>query len=71
MENPNSKPGTMNRNDWQQFGKNALIFAAPALLVFLLQIQAGSSLSEAFIAFKLWGLNIAVDFLRKLSAGAK
>jgi hypothetical protein len=60
---------SMNENDWERVLKNSVVFSAPALLVFLTQLQAGSSFSDALIALKVWGLSTCVDALRKFVAG--
>lgn len=64
-----SKRFTLNKTDIEVWMKNAALFAAPAMLVFFTSLQAGDSLGNALIALKLWGLNTAVDLLRKYTAG--
>lgn len=54
-----------NSLDFQRWGKNTLIFLSPALLVFLLEIQKGKTPQEALVTFKVWGLGVLIDFLRK------
>jgi hypothetical protein len=54
-----------NQKDLKAVMRNAVIFAAPALLFFLTTIQAGGSLESALIALKLWAMNTAIDGLRK------
>ena len=71
MEQPNlMKSGRWQFNalDFQKWSKNTLIFLSPALLIFLLQIQAGKTLQEAFVALQVWLLGIVIDFLRKWSS---
>lgn len=58
----------LDREDMRKIVRNALIFAAPALLVFLSEIQTGRTPDQAFVAFKVWLLNTAVDMLRKFMA---
>lgn len=60
---------SLNKQDLKQIAKNALIFLAPALLVFLTTFQATHNFEMASVALQTWGLNTAVDFLRKWSAG--
>ena len=60
---------TLNTDDVKKWAKNAVIFSAPALLVFLLSIQEGRSIEESLIVLKLWALNTAIDILRKFIAG--
>lgn len=59
----------MNRQDWIRWGKNALIFLTPAILLFLTEIQAGKTPREAILTLQLWVLNTAIDLLRKFIAG--
>ena len=60
---------TLNKQDVFVWGKNTLIFATPALIIFLTQIQTGSTVEEAAIALKTWLLSTAIDLLRKFIAG--
>lgn len=64
-----SKKGQFNRADFERVSRNALIFLAPALIVFLTQLQTGSTFTEAFAAIQVWILGVAIDFIRKFSAG--
>jgi predicted AAA+ superfamily ATPase len=64
-----SKRFTLNYDDTRKWLKNAAIFLAPALLFFLIQIQAGKPWQEALDALYLWGINTAIDILRKFVAG--
>jgi hypothetical protein len=64
-----AKKWTLNKEELLKVGKNALIFLAPALIIFLTQLQQGISLKESLVPVYLWGLNILVDFLRKFSEG--
>lgn len=64
-----SKKGSFDRADAERVARNALIFVAPAVIVFLTQIQTGASWSEAFAAFQVWFLGVVIDVLRKLQAG--
>ena len=58
-----------NAYDFQKWSRNTLIFLSPALLVFLVNVQLGKTPKEALIALQVWGLGVAIDFLRKLIAG--
>jgi len=51
--------------DWDKWLKNTAVFGAPFLLVFLLSIKAGSDLKDALNILYLYGLNVAIDLLRK------
>lgn len=62
---------TLNQTDWLRIGKNALIFLAPALLVFLIAIQGGKTPQEALVVLQLWGLNTLIDLTRKFIADNK
>jgi hypothetical protein len=64
-----SKKGQFNRADLERVTRNALIFSAPALIVFLTQIQSGSTIAEASAAIQVWVLGVAIDALRKLNTG--
>jgi hypothetical protein len=57
-----------NVEDLKKWGKNALIFLAPVLIIFLTAIKSGVDLKDALYLVYLWGLNVAVDFLRKLES---
>lgn len=59
----------LNSADIERVAKNALIFFAPAAILFLTAIQAGSSVQDAASVLYLWGLNTAIDLLRKYVAG--
>ena len=60
---------TLNRTDIEKWLKNAAIFSAPFLLVFLVAIQSGVELKDALVAVYLYALNISIDLLRKFIAG--
>jgi hypothetical protein len=60
---------TLNKEDVKKWLKNAAIFFAPALLVFLVAIQAGTPREEALYLVYLWLLNTAIDLTRKFVAG--
>lgn len=59
---------SLNKEDILKVLKNAGIFLAPALLIFLVQIQAGVSIKESLYAVYLWLLNTVIDLLRKFIA---
>lgn len=59
---------SLNSQDVKRVAKNALTFLAPALLVYLVQLQSGHSPKEAVSVLYLWGLNTAIDLLRKFIA---
>ena len=56
--------------DWKKIGKNALIFAGPALLVFFADITKvlPDKLEGPYLVFALFGLNIITDAIRKFIA---
>ena len=60
---------TLNEDKAMKVSKNAVIFLAPAVLVFLVVIQSGGSMDEALMALKLWTLNTTIDILRKFISG--
>lgn len=66
-----SEKFTLNVNDWKRWAKNALVFAAPALLVLLADFT--KSLPEWFtgvwLIIALYVVNTLTDLLRKFLAG--
>ena len=64
-----SNKWTLNLNDIERILKNALIFLAPVIIIELELIQKGASFEEFMIAFKVWGLGVALDTFRKLQNG--
>ncbi|MDQ5931254.1 MAG: hypothetical protein QG674_420 [Patescibacteria group bacterium] len=61
----------LTQADLKKVVKNALIFFAPALLIFLLEIQGGGDIKVAIVAIKLWAINTAIDLLKKYIAESK
>ena len=59
----------LNKKDVEKWLKNTAIFAAPAALIFLTEIQAGKSLDEALVAIKVWLLGTLIDLFRKWISG--
>jgi len=66
-----SKRFTLNKEDVRKWLKNTAIFLAPAVLVFLVAIQAGTPRDEALYLVYLWLLNTFIDITRKFIAGKK
>lgn len=76
VNNNMSKKGTLNRKDWNKIGKNALIFLAPSLLIYLLSVQQALQDGFAWSDFAIttltlgaifgWAISTAIDFLKKL-----
>jgi len=60
-----SKRFTLNKQDLIKWGKNTLIFLAPALIIFLTALQTGTPVKEALYSIYLWGLNVLIDILKK------
>jgi hypothetical protein len=58
---------TLNKDDIMAFLKNALIFIAPDLIVFLGALAAKFSADNAFVIVLV--LNLLIDLLRKFLAG--
>ena len=54
--------------DWEKWINNTLIFSAPFLLVFLVEIQRGTPIKQALAVVYLYALNVIVDLLRKFVA---
>lgn len=63
-----SKRFTIDNQDFNKWAKNTLVFFAPALLVFLLQLQAGKSVEESLSSIYLWALNTSIDLTKKFIA---
>lgn len=74
-----SEKWTLNREDWQKWGRNTLVFLAPLGLIYLGSIvpdvqDAGLQASDFAIspmvagAMVLYVINVATDFLKKLVA---
>jgi len=64
-----SPSGSLNSQDWKQWGKNTLIFSAPLLILFLTQVQAGVDIKTALSLVLAAFINALIDLLRKYSAG--
>lgn len=63
-----SKRFSLNKEDVLKWAKNTLTFLAPALIIFLTAIQSGVPIKEALYSIYLWGLNVAIDLLKKFVA---
>jgi len=63
-----SKRFSLNKKDVKKWAKNTLTFLAPALIIFLTAIQSGVPIKEALYSIYLWGLNVAIDLLKKFVA---
>lgn len=59
---------TVNWDDVRNIARNALIFLAPVLILVLEAVRQGKGWDEIVIIFQLWGMNVALDFLRKFVA---
>lgn len=59
----------MNSEDWKKWGKNALIFSAPALVVFFSLLQQEVEIKKAFWVAMLVVYGLLADFFKKFSAG--
>ena len=60
---------TLNRQDVEKWAKNALIFAAPALLVLIASTIDAIPKDWQYGAVALYLLNLAADILRKYIGG--
>lgn len=61
--------GKLNKEELFKWLKNTLVFLDPAIVIFLIAIQNGVPVQQALYSVYLWGLNVAIDFFKKLSAG--
>jgi len=68
-ETMQSKPFSLNIEDAKKIAKNAAIFLAPALLVFLTTYENTGDVDKAMVALRLWVVNTAIDILRKFAKG--
>jgi hypothetical protein len=50
-----------------KWAKNSLVFLAPALVIFLTAIQNGVPVKQAMYSVYLWGLNVLIDALKKVT----
>ncbi len=62
---------SLNEEDVKKWMKNTVLFFAPAALLVLLALQAGKPMEEVLVILKLWGINTAIDILRKFLDGNK
>ena len=62
--------GQLNKEELKKWAKNTLVFLAPAIVIFLVAIKSGASVQDALYPVYLWGLNVSIDFFKKLSQGA-
>ncbi len=64
-----SKKWRLNREDWKKIGINVIVFTAPALAVFFVQLASGVEwkIAGAVALLALWGL--LADLFKKLSSG--
>jgi hypothetical protein len=61
--------GQLNKEEWLMLWKQSKKYVAPLILVFLLALQRGTPLKEA--AWLVYGaaLQVAINFISKLSQG--
>lgn len=66
-----SKRFSLNRDDLKRVLKNALIFAAPALLVLLADVSRALPdwVSGPWLVVALWVVNFLTDLIRKFLSG--
>ena len=60
---------TLNKSDIESWGKNALIFAGPALVILLGSAAQAIPSDFKYGAIALYLLNIVTDLLRKFLQG--
>lgn len=66
-----SKTNSLNTQDIKKWAKNTLIFFAPAFIIFLTALQTGTPVKEAAYLIYLWGVNVAIDLLKKYTSVTK
>lgn len=64
-----SKRYQLNREDLKKWGKNAIIFSAPALVVFFTQLHNGVQWKEAGLVALLVFYGLMADLFKKWSDG--
>lgn len=47
--------------------KNSEVYAIPAAIIFLTAIQNGVPVKQALYSVYLWGLNVLIDALKKIT----
>lgn len=60
---------TLNKEDWKKWGRNVLIFSSPLLILFLMEIQKGTSPKVALTLVYAAFLNAIIDLLKKYVSG--
>ena len=63
-----SEKFSMVNQDWVKVGKNALVFAGPALLVLIASLVNILPKDASWIPIALYVLNVLTDLLRKFLA---
>lgn len=71
IENGTSVRGQMNDSEWKGWAKNTLIFSAPVIIAQLGLVADKIPPEASWAILALFGINTAIDLLRKLVAGAK
>lgn len=66
-QNPSPK-GTWNVEDLKKTLKNALVFLAPTLLVFLMSVKDIVPPTWKYAAFAMWGLKVLTELLQRFMA---
>lgn len=56
---------TLNREDWKKWGRNALIFSSPLILLFLNEVNKGTPVEEVIILIKAAAFQLAIDLFKK------
>lgn len=66
-----SPQGKVNVEDLKSWGRNALVFSSPALVVFFAQLQMGVSLKQASLLALYVFYGLLVDLFKKFNEGKK
>jgi hypothetical protein len=67
-----SKRFAINKADIKRVASNAIIFLAPVLITLITMAQQGVTDYQTYLyAFQVWFFGVALDFLRKFTAGKK
>jgi len=64
-----SKKYSLNRTDYKKIASNALIFSAPALIIFFLQLSQGVNFKMASSVALLAFYGVLADAIKKYTAG--
>jgi Na+-driven multidrug efflux pump len=71
MDETKSTRFTVSKEQWASIGKSLWKYTAPLVLVFLLQIQSGATIEEAWPILFGAALQLAINFVSKFATETK